>query len=308
MRRLILAVALLSAGSAQAANLAVTPSGLDAALAAAKGGDTLVLTGDFGAVAITGQTYRPAIRLDLSAATLAGLQVTESEGVEVSGGTIHSTPAAPPVAVMNSKHVHLENVAAADPGAHYAFDIRGSSDVSVVNSRIDGGKVGIVLWDVDGAKISGNRIRGVNIDGMDIASARNVVVEDNSCADTVVVDNHHPDCIQMWTQPGLPQSENITLRRNTAKGGMQGFDDFGGDRRGILGLVVEDNTAEVSYPQGLAILSSPGAIVRNNHVRTLPGSQWRASVRITAPDAQACGNTADAGAGKPGWSDGACRR
>jgi hypothetical protein len=301
------ALFLLAAGPAAAAAVAVTPANLGAALAAAKPGDTLTLSGTFGEVTFTNRTFQPALKLDLAAATLTSLQFTGSEGFEVSGGTIHATSAAPAVAVMNTRHVRFQGVSLTDPGDHYGFDIRGSSDVSVLDSHVEGAKVGIELWDVDGAKIVGNKIRAVTIDGMDITSARNVLVEGNSCADNNLTDNHHPDCIQMWTDAMLPQSENITLRRNTATGPTQGFDDFGGDKRGILNLVVEDNTAEISYPNGVSILESPGAIVRNNHVKTLPGSKFRVSVRVAAPGAVACGNTAEPGAGKPGWSDGSCK-
>jgi hypothetical protein len=149
-------------------------------------------------------------------------------------------------------------------------------------------------------------------DGIQVGEGRNGLIEENDCAETRIRDVEHPDCIQLWSRPTSPPTADIVIRRNRAKGTMQGVflgnhvregvNDGGFDR-----ILIEDNVLDVGYPNGIALHEGRDSIVRNNKVTTFPGSRWRASINLKGGDSKQCGNSVTAAAGKPGVQDRACK-
>jgi hypothetical protein len=292
------------------ATLAVTPANLKEAMAAAKGGDTLVLSGAFGDLPISGRAFAPPLTLDLTGATFGGLHVTSVTGLEVNGGVSHPASWFGGAYVMTSQHVHLHKLRFEGDGTLNAVTFRSSSDVGLDDAILTSPRVGVLALDVDNLYLGRVIVRGSTQDGFDITSATNVLVERITCLDNVPALGDHPDCVQLWNQAGLRLSDNVTVRDSIAIGPTQGFDDFGpaaGPNNVIGHLVLERNEVASSFPQGIAVYYSTSAIIRDNHVHTLAGAKDRTSINIKSGlGIIACGNTADPGGASPAWADAAC--
>jgi len=94
---------------------------------------------------------------------------------------------------------------------------------------------------------------------------------------------------------------DIVIRGNVMEGEMQGIflgnhvrkgvDDGGFDR-----ITIENNEVTVSFPQGIGLFDARDSVVRNNTVRTIPGStlpngkRVRANLRVTGTGNRVCGN------------------
>ncbi len=307
MRSLILGLlAALIANVAVAATLPATAANLAAQLAAAHGGDTITVTGDLPARLVIRNVFDPPVTLDFTAATAeGGLYFNQAAGFEIRGGTWRPTSSTGAIYATASKHIHAAGLAVVStPGSSYAFQCRGSADVSLVNSALTG--AGAQVSGCQDVLIDGNAITGFSSDGTQIASSQRVTYTHNLCWAGVNDGVHHPDCFQVWSVAGQPQSADVTARFNQFNGATQGGDDFGGDDRGVLRLTIADNDYLGSYPQAFAVAKSAGAVVRGNRARTLPGATWRAAINLTAPAVDHCGNTADAYARWAAWADAAC--
>lgn len=306
IKALSLALALLCASPAAAATIPATSATLAAALKAAQPGDTVVMTGAFDHVLISGKTWSPSVTFDATAATFANFKLQASAGVILKGGAFKATAWDGAVYCIGSQNFSISGIRSDGAGLYTGVVFRNCSGVSLTGSVISGPNVGVQVIDSQNVTISGNELLDASADDVTITSSQTVGVTLNLCAGSSPVNGVHPDCVQIWSNTGDAQSADIKVTGNQAYGNSQGFDDFGGDHRGAVRLDIEDNTVDGSYPQGVAVSYSPGAAVKNNHVRTLPASTFRTSVNIIAPGAVTCGNTADAGAGKAAWADAPC--
>jgi hypothetical protein len=311
MKRLILAALavlcapLLAFGPANAATVAVTPANLAATKGASLPGDHLVFTGAFGDVTFQNVRYDPPITLDLAGATLGGIRVTDSAGIDIQGGDITADAWFGPAYVSGSQHVHLRGLTTHGDGKTNAVTLRSSQDVSLENSVLHSPRIGMTALDDVGLVARNNTVIGASKDGFDVSSSTDVVIEYNVCVGNVPMQGIHPDCAQFWNTAGFRVSDRIVVRYNTAYGDTQGFDTFGPTGSPpVQHLVLEHNQVFGTYPQGINV-DGPGNLARWNAVHTLPGSKYKVSAH-TGPGVTACGNTSDAALGKPATSDGAC--
>ncbi len=328
------AFALLGCGPAAPATLTATPANVGDVIGRARSGDTVVLAaGDYPVHAFRRHRYDPPLVIDAHAATITGWLITGSKGITIHGGTFM-----PPAPGVNPKTggpawtpaLRLDNIEAFEIsgarfvgpghpdtgsgmvyGESYGLFVNVGANVNLLDSTFTGFKSSAVLQQVTGFHVANITFTYMRSDGLDVALSRNGIIEGLDCHDTLIRNDEHPDCVQLWSRPARPPSSDIVIRKNKVVGNTQGITMFnhvrdGVDDGGFDRITVEDIDVTVGYPHGIAMGSARNSILRNNHVRTLPGAKWRASINVGTSELQRCGNTVEAGAGKPAITDPHC--
>jgi nitrous oxidase accessory protein NosD len=330
---IVIALAATLAVPAHAASLSADPNSLAKVFASAKGGDVIVLApGDYKGVQLAGRTFSPALTLDAAKARIIGLEVRNLEGLVISGGVFQSAAPGvhprtgqavfrPAVRIDNARDVAVRSIRAIGPGGTQDGDPFGegtgisilrSGKVEVIGGQFRGFRGGVVLSKVDGFRLMGNQFTHMRSDGIQVGEGRNGLIEGNSCAETRIRDQEHPDCIQMWSRPTSLPTADVIIRGNKAVGKMQGIGLFnhvrnGVDDGGFDRIVIEDNDLTVAYPHGIALYASRDSVVRNNRVKTMAGARWIANINIKGETrVTRCGNLVAAGAGRAGSTDARC--
>ena len=276
--------------------------------------------------------FKPAITIDARAATISDWFVDDAGGLLILGGTFHLAPPrtnpktggpawGAAIRFENASNVEISEAMFAGPGKADAKDsnlygegygavFHASSDVVLTRNQFSGFKVGLVLGLVDKFRITNSTFTAMRADGMDIAAAHDGLIEGNSCSGTIVRDGEHPDCVQLWSTPTAPPTSDIAIRHNKVTGNTQGISLFnhvrnGVDDGGFDRITIEDNDVNVAASQAIALSNGRDSVVRKNHVSTVVGNRYRASINATG-DIRRCGNVVEPGAGKPGVTDPRC--
>lgn len=258
--------------------LAANPATLTGVIAAAKPGDTVrLVAGNYPQLMIKNRTFMPALTIDASAATVAGVQVFSSTGVHWTGGTAMGD-ATLPIA------------------AGYGFLASQSKDVTVANVHFSTFRTGIVYDRVTGGAISGNWVARMSGDGIDIAQSRSLSITHNACSEFKNDGVTHPDCIQMWSSPANPPVADITIDGNTTVGESQGISLFnhvrdGVDDGGFDRITITNNSVYNNSANGIAVYDCRGCTVRYNMVTSLPNYIDRAQLYVSGGSVDVCGNT-----------------
>jgi hypothetical protein len=323
---LLLAVA---APSAVAATRDATPETLVGLVRTARPGDLIALApGDYRNIRISKCHFEPPITLDGAKATFYGLLFTDCEGVTIRGGEFRLPPPvinpttggltlSMAMRFNNSANVVVRNGRFVGPGhpdagegfvygEGYGFMAYHGARFVVEDSSFAGFEAGLVINNVDDFRVSRITSTAMRSDGVDIAESHHGVIEYVQCSGTVIRDKEHPDCIQAWSQKTSAPTSDIVVRHNSVVGDTQGISFFtNANQGGFDRITIEDNDVAVSYAAGVTLDEGRDSVVRRNHVRTLPGARWRATLRSTL--ATACDNVVEPGAGKPGYSDEKCK-
>lgn len=255
----------------------------------------MLSSGSTGMLTIRNRNFRPAITIDASAANLTGIVLDKVDGVTVRGGTLIGTG-----------------------GKSYGVSIRSSSNIRITDMTVTNAHRGVVVNESQDIVLVGLKLTGLISDGINIALSRRVLVEGNQCRSfrpniatydsdgKRIRDGDHPDCIQVWSRPSAPPSADIKVINNDIAGMMQGIffgnhvrggiDDGGFDR-----ITMQGNRIQVSYTHGIALGGVRGAIIKNNHISTVPGAMMpnrpnrpvKAVMTLKGVDIDACGNTID---------------
>jgi hypothetical protein len=249
-----------------------------AVLASAAPGDAIALTGTCPTITIAGK-YAPAITIDASAATVAGVIITGA-GVHWSGGAITAGPLG------------------------YGFSLRAASDVSIERVTFRNAARGVTINMSDHVLVRGNRLLEMTIDGIDIANSHFITIDRNLCV-SFSTGLAHPDCVQGWTRAGFSMSD-VAVTGNVAIGGLQGIyfgnllapgirlPDPGFDR-----VTIADNFVRNLYPQGIGLYDCRDCTVTGNNAQSLPGAPFRTQVLVMRSTGKICGNAAPDLTGTP---------
>jgi len=259
--------------------LAATPTTINSVIASAQPGDTIkMVPGSYPYILIQKRNWTPALTVDATDATVAGVNIFRSTGISWVGGNI--TQVVKPGAIA----------------AGYGFIANGSSsNISVSGVRISNFRLGIGLDSVNGARISGNWLTKMSADGIDVALSRNVVIDRNACSEFAPAPGNHPDCIQLWSRPTAPPVADITITNNSAIGEMQGIALFnhirgGVDDGGFDRVLVRGNVVLNTYANGISVYDCRGCTVRDNNVNSLPKYINRAQLIVKGGTVTQCGN------------------
>lgn len=328
----VLVAGLLGCTQADARSHSAGPAQLADVLRAAGPGDTVVLKpGVYDNVRMGNRSFSPALTIDASAARLSGWVFRNVTGVTLKGGSIiPPPPIAPPpdkrsdnirgVRFDNSASIKITGVRFSaplqpngepyDPGAGIGVFIAGSRDVEISGNNFTGLRSGIVLHRVESFRATGNVFERMRSDGIQVAESRHGLVEQNSCRSTRILSTEHPDCIQMWSRAASPPTADMIIRGNRIEGDTQGIGMFNHVRNGVNDggfdrILIEDNEIDISYPHAIAVYEGRDSVVRNNRIRTRPGSKYFATINV-GPDVKRCGNSIAPAAGKRAPNDPKC--
>ncbi|UAJ09376.1 right-handed parallel beta-helix repeat-containing protein [Glacieibacterium megasporae] len=259
--------------------LAATPTTLSGVLAAAKPGDVIKLVpGNYPLITIKARSWAPAITIDASGSNVVGVAIVGSTGVSWVGGDMAGT------------------VVAAGVAGGYGFTANASSaNISVSGVHFSDFRTGVGYNLVNGGKIAGNWFTRMSADGIDVALARNIVIDRNACTEFKPGPAAHPDCIQLWSRPNVAPVADITITNNSAVGEMQGISLFnhvrdGVDDGGFDRVTIRGNTVLNTFGNGLAVYDCRGCTVRDNDVNSLPNYWHRAQLIVKGGSVMQCGN------------------
>lgn len=223
---------------------------LYAALAGAKGGETILLeSGQYGGMVLgprsrfnvtfaapvtimSADPAHPAVfsEIDIREVTNLIFDGVVFDYVFKMGHKAHFKP----FMVKNSTGITIRNstfdgdvargVSAVDDGFGYAFalSVGGSTGFRLENNRVFDFFRGIVMGGNTDTVIRNNDLRALRSDGMDFVAMTDVVIEDNFIHDfkRSKGSKDHSDMIQFWTNGSETPSTGITIRRNVLLSGM----------------------------------------------------------------------------------------
>ncbi|MCJ2180074.1 right-handed parallel beta-helix repeat-containing protein [Novosphingobium album (ex Hu et al. 2023)] len=237
-----------------------TPATLDTIIANARAGEKIVLAaGDYGKISIQGKKWLQPITLDMGMAR-ATLEVTNSQGVRIVGGSFGRVNTGYAIHVRNSRNIEFSAV-------HMTSATRGlviaqSQDVKVTRAEID----------------------NMTIDGINIGSSQRITVTDSTCRN-FNTGEAHPDCIQMWSSPKRGITQDVKLLRNRSDGEMQGFTAFNHIRNGIDDggfdrITISDNWIRAYRVNGVAVYDCRHCVITNNVAVMPDDAQNKVMVRV----------------------------
>ena len=329
--------ALLSLGAwadpAGAVTRTATPASLASVLQAARDGDVIVLSkGVYKSVRIAGRTFRKPLVLDARAATIEGFLARDVAGLEIRGGNFRLSPstvnpkngktnAGIGLRFAQARNIKIGDISVIGPGAPpgakvgpfgdgLGIQINRGEGIEIARSQFVGLRTGIGVARISDFRFLNNRFAALRADGINAGEVRKGLIEGNECRDTRVSGPEHADCIQLYSRPSSPPTADVVIRKNRARGHMQGIGIFNHVNKGVNDggydrILIEDNDIEVLFPNGIALMDSRDSIIRNNRVRTADGAKHRTDIRFRG-EPKRCGNTVAAGAGRPGVVDPPC--
>lgn len=292
----------------------ITADTLPAALASAKPGDILKLSGSFGDVLLRGDRLARDLTLDMTAATITGqVKGVGMVGLRLVGGVWRGKQ---PLRLDRCTGVRVTGGTYEGPGAFdanladgYAVFVVVGQDVTIEGLRAEGFKSGVVLSKVTGFAVTGCGLARMRSDGIQAGECRQGLIADNVIHGTKTLWAEHPDGIQIWSRPTSPPTADIVIERNLVVGDTQGICGFNVVRNGVNDggydrITIRDNRVVAGHPQGIALTEARDSVVENNTVSTWAGARWRASINLTRCERTIRrGNTVAAGAGKPSADD-----
>lgn len=277
-------------------------SGLTAAMAQAKAGDTILLaSGNYGAFS-TGNDYASAVTIKSAnagaPATFSSVSLNGATGITFDSITFDYTYKADaslqtsPFTVSGSSNIAFKNsifdgdVASGrnsiDDG--YAVGrglaINSSDGVTVENSVFKTWMRGLVVSESSNVKILNNEVTGIRSDGMNFIEVQKVLIEGNNIHDFRAAPNSgdHGDMIQFWTTGTISPSTDITIRNNILNIGQGSWAQslfmrnevvdkgLAGSSMYYQNVLIENNTISNAHIHGIAVGETDGLIVRNNVV------------------------------------------
>lgn len=275
----------------------ITASTLDAALLAARPGDTLALVGVFPA---TRASLPAGVTLDARQAVIEGLWYARRVGAAVT--------------ILGGRWAGLRTDGAAGlvvRGAVFSGDGGGAGltvargfGIEVEDSAFEDLRTGISLHTVDGFAVRRCGFARMSSDGMTIGLSRNGQIEANRFHGSKPAPGAHADAVQLFSRLEAPPTADIVIRGNRVTGMTQGLCAFSKVGGGFDRIVIEGNDVCVGYAQAIAIQDGRDCIVRDNRVTTYPGAFARASINLDRCERTVrTGNTVAAGRGKPSVND-----
>lgn len=279
----------VAAVSPPPATPAITPcSGLLAALAKAKGGETFSLPA--GACNITSTIVaNPAATVTITStdpthpavlAYTAGGGAFMANSSNLAFAKLEMTTVGNPDKIYGFRMygdtnisfvgVNVHGDAALAPGAQAtAFYITPSAGVSFTGSTFHDMSLGISGGQIGGLTMTGNDFYNLSKGGVAIGQVSNLLFSGNKCHDFHIATLVHSDCLQLFTAGSAAQSHDIVITNNdlerAAGDGFQGL--FLGDEAnlGYKNVTVTGNTVMGGMWDSIYLDEMVGALVVTNN-------------------------------------------
>ena len=282
-------------------------SELQAALASAKGGDTIALeSGDYGRLALNNLKFDSPVTITSAdgagGARFQHITVKNSSHLALDDLTVEFGPAArqndKAIDIMGSDHVKITNSEIiGHAGTKNWWDIsrgievwQNSSNIEVSNNHIHHVSRGGVFFGTN-INVKDNVIDDIRLDGLFFGKADNVLIENNFLTDFYRQGDEHADYIQF--DPGTTgAARDVVIRGNVmlkgnGKGDVQGI--FGANHHMnahnsvFENFLIEDNIYLDHGLNAIQFYSGKNMVVRNNTVLTDPADGRVVWVRLYGP-------------------------
>jgi hypothetical protein len=273
---------------------------LAAALNGAKGGERIRLApGDYGVVKIHGRRFAKPVtiagaaggaRPRFEALRVAGSSGLRLERLEIGADQPISDGAYVRIqdsqdVVLDQAHVHGSrdgNPQNDGIGVHLV----GGSDIALSGSELEELQVGVMIKQVDRAKVAGNHIHTVQADGVIAAATEGLEVSGNYITNFRPRPGDHSDGIQLHntrTERGTADaviSDNVIMQGSGER--LQGIWISDGTVHRHRNITVANNLIYISdYYNGIGLAQVDGARVVNNTVVSQDDDKETAWIRMT---------------------------
>jgi Concanavalin A-like lectin/glucanases superfamily/Right handed beta helix region len=230
-------------------------SELNAALAAAQGGETIKLAaGTYTQIKLNNVNYASNVTItsldEKNPATVQKVQLDSSSNV-----TFRNLTLARDLAPTDVDWTQLHNV---NKSSNIVFDavtisggsgdvtqsvgwgmfVRDSSNITIMNSSVDHVALALNISNVDGLLVKDNSFSDNRRDGLNLSSITNAVIDGNFFTNMYPVNDEHPDAIQFLTRGQTKISSNIVIKNNVV---MQG------SGAAIQGIFMNDEEGNLPY-------------------------------------------------------------
>jgi hypothetical protein len=282
-----------------------TAAALASALAAATGGETIVLApGDYGDLAVYGKHFSDYVTIraqERAEAVLSKVDVQNASYIRFDGLTIERPlPVGSPTydrafhvkgLVENLEILNCEFKSSVDSNYQndgYGLSIDKSSHILVQGNTFHDLTIAALFGTSSNLIVRDNVVYSLGADGFNFAQVQNVLIENNYMHGFYPVAGTHPDFIQFWTRGTTIPTENVTIRGNVLM--QSGVTDgtqaiFMKDEVGTLpykNFLIEDNIIYNSSLHGISLNGGIDYIIRNNTVATVPAATSPSSIAIFA--------------------------
>jgi len=255
---------------------------LQTALAAAHGGDTILLAaGTYSNISISGKNFAQDVTIGSASTThealLTGLTVTSSSGLNFRDLEVKLSPSSDKLIIAGSHDIDLTRL-----NVHGSLDgdpqndtagllVRSSVNVTVTNSEFHELSNGISHLDDSHLTISGNRIHDISQDGIHGGGSSYVTISNNMFTDFHPTPGVHPDAIQFWTTGTDASAHDIVITGNqiTRGAGEKAQGIFIGDETSHLPyqhLTISNNLVAGSMYNGIAVSHAEDVTITRNIV------------------------------------------
>ena len=252
---------------------------LTTALAAAKGGETILLgAGTYSTLGLNRTTPASMVTVTSADASnpvlIPGMEIDDSsnltfKNIEITLNTRTMTH----LNLINSTNVHFDRIEFHDSinKNRGSVLLRWGSNLSIKNSEFYDMESGIRVVTTSDIVLSGNSIHDIYGDGIQVNGSSNITIKNNTLTDLYSSPGDHPDAIQFFTYGQTGPARNITITGNTYTRGNGGITQgiFMGNEASIhyQDVVISGNRIIGGMYNGIAIGGVDRATITNNIVQ-----------------------------------------
>ncbi|OAN66842.1 LamG-like jellyroll fold domain-containing protein [Sphingomonas sp. TDK1] len=262
---------------------------LDAAIKAAKGGETIKLAaGTYTGVSVVNKNFTsnvtitsldPKAKVNVTKFAVTGSSNVTLKDIDAKVSVMATTEDAKVNVVYSSSNVVLDGMGISggtgDPSASlgYGIHVRNNTGFTIKNSSIDHYTVGMLVQNVDDMKVLNNSFLNNRRDHTNFTEMSNLVIDGNSFTNLFPVGDEHPDAIQFFTANKVKANTDITIQNNVimqgAGRGSQGI--FMGEETGgklpYKNVNIKNNMVYVTgWYQGIMVANGSNVNVVSNTV------------------------------------------
>lgn len=260
-------------------------SELDAAIKAAKGGETIKLAaGSYTNLTVMNKSFASNVTITSldpnSKVNVSVLTVASTSNLTVQNLDVKRTMTTDTLAnlVHSSSNIVLDKVGfsggTGDPSESIGvgLQVRNGTNIKITNSSFDHFAVGLAGQTVDGMLIKDSSFHDNRRDHTNFLEMKNTTIDSNSFTNLFPVGTEHPDAIQFWTANSKYASSNVTITNNVimqgAGRGSQGI-FIGGENPALIydNLNISNNMVYSNgWSQGISVSSAKNVTLDSNSV------------------------------------------